>query len=373
MALISRLVSPPPPPVPGPLGVIPNWESTVKHGDMAASAVNPAGTEWAGAWNESEQGNVLRSGVWTIDFDKVEAKSNPLNHGTAPSFVPSLSWADDNTVRVLRNDSGNPAATTRSDIVYIDAQTGKIIRTDKLDTPVAAILAWPAKSSVFLAELAGGKPTRIAVLSQTGKIIGKEASLDLLGGRLGDKAALSPDGNEYIVSVVEDRSGGKVSYYMGSTKDPALKRIFGTDDLPGTIAGMWVGPAGVLVVCSERDKFQTMVYNPASAQPKIAEIAKVQPKPDIKKSWPDAPDKMMFASYTGGYSYDPASGKTGRLFDFSNLGRMDEYWRAQVRDGRLYPRADGDYTSVSVTSGVVDIRVIKKDGTKGSDLLPRHP
>jgi len=50
---------------------------------------------------------------------------------------------------------------------------------------------------------------------------------------------------------------------------------------------------------------------------------------------------------------------------------MDNYWRTQVQGGMLYPRKDGDYTSVSMAAGRVDIRVIKKDGTAGSDLLPR--
>ena len=84
--------------------------------------------------------------------------------------------------------------------------------------------------------------------------MGKEASVDLRGGRLGDWAALSPDGREYVFSVVEDESGGKVSYYVGSTDSPAPKRAFSSDDLPGRVIGMWIGPAGALVACTERDK-----------------------------------------------------------------------------------------------------------------------
>ncbi len=137
------------------------------------------------------------------------------------------------------------------------------------------------------------------------------------------------------------------------------------------MVGIWVGPAGVLVVCSERDKFQTLVYNLTAAQAKVEDLVKVQPKPGIKKSWPDAPEKMMFGSFSGGYSYDLAAGKTVKLFDYSKLGRTDDYWRNQVQDGSLYPRKDGDYISVSVVSSEVDIRVIKKNGTKGPDVLPR--
>ena len=101
----------------------------------------------------NEKANSLHSAVWMIDFDKMDAKSNTDRLGTDPTFMLSLSWTDDNTVRVLRNDAQDPAGVTQSTVVSIDAKTGKTIRADKLSTPVAAVLAWPAKSTVFLRSL----------------------------------------------------------------------------------------------------------------------------------------------------------------------------------------------------------------------------
>ena len=98
----------------------------------------------------------------------------------------------------------------------------------------------------------------------------------------------------------------------------------------------------------------------------------MQPKPDVAKLWPGAPRNVTQVTYTGGYSYNLGTGKVDELFNFSKLIRNDEYWRAQVTNGSIYPRSSGDYTSVSVTSGKADIRVIKKDGSKGSDLLSRR-
>lgn len=193
-----------------------------------------------------------------------------------------------------------------------------------------------------------------------------------MGGRLGDVAALSPDGHKYVFSVVNDLSGGAASYYTASVDQAVAARAFSSDDLPGRVIGMWVGPAGVLTACSDRDKLCSVVYYTVSTtQSKPKEISKAQPKVDVAKLWPDAPRKMALVSYTGGYSCDLASGKTDKLFDYSKLGRTDEYWRSQVRNGILYPQDGGGYASVSMTAGKVDIRVLNKDGIKNRDLLPR--
>ncbi len=129
--------------------------------------MNPAGTAWAGVWNQTDTGNKVRSGLWMIDFEKIDAKSDVLDAHASSCYAPSVGWADDSTVWVLRNDSGDPAAITRSDIVYADAATGKTKSIERLSTPLVRILAWPAPmrsgpggSGYFLAQIAGGRARR---------------------------------------------------------------------------------------------------------------------------------------------------------------------------------------------------------------------
>ena len=122
IAVIWRLANPPKPKPPGPTGSFPGWRSSAALGELGAYAVNPGGTRWAGAWNETDtRTNRLRSMMWIIDFGARTAVGHEFSAGT---LVSSVTWADDNTVRALTVDSENPASADQSKIVYVDAISG---------------------------------------------------------------------------------------------------------------------------------------------------------------------------------------------------------------------------------------------------------
>jgi len=360
VALIWRVANPPPPPLPGPRGALPTWDSRTKLGDMAASAVSPSGTKWAGAWNQKTGSGELRSAILVIDLEKQSAFRQEMKRG---SFVSSMGWRDDDTVWALLVDSENPETARTSKVAYVRRVGSEKPRceTAALKETVARILAWPAGSDRFVAQLAGGKAGRLAVLTEPGELVGKPAQVQLPAGTsVRRTGAISLDGKSFVFSVTEDKVGGNISYYVAESKNGHARKAFSSGELPGRVDGIWVSRMGVLMVCADREKLKTIVVSEIKGMPL-----------DIAKSWPDAPKTMMFATYNGGYELNLASGKVKRLLDFTKQGRYSDSWRRQIQDGRLYPRKDGDYTAISTVADEVDIRVVKKSGDKGPDILPR--
>ncbi|MCX8052412.1 MAG: hypothetical protein N3B12_01275 [Armatimonadetes bacterium] len=372
VALIWRIANPPAPPPPGPLGMIPAWDSQTKVGDMSASAVNPSGTMWAGAWNQKTRSGKLRSALLIIDLENQTASRQSMKPG---SLVTSLGWRDDDTIWALLTDSDEPEGVRVSRIVYVRrvGSDSPKIETTRLKEAAARIMAWPVGSDKFAAQLAGTKPVRFAVLTDTSQIIGKVASLELAPGTsVRRAAAISPDGKLFVISVAEDKIGGKISYFLANSDTGVVKKTFSSTDLPGRVEGMWVSATGVLMVCADRERLQTVIYRLGIPNSKPVPTKEIKDSAiDIAKSWPDAPRTMMFATYNGGYELKLASGRVKRLFDLTKLGRESDHWRRQIQDGRLYKRKDGDYTAVSVVADEVDIRVVKKSGEEGPEILPR--
>ncbi len=384
VAIVWRIANPPPPTPPGPRGQFPTWKSRNAAGEMAGQAVNPSGTAWAGVWNEETRDGKLRSAVWIVDFPGYRARSCELKDG---SFAPSLGWADDNTVRVLSVDSESPRLVTDSKIVYIDAQSAERDRTVTLKTDVSRILAWPARSDKFLAELADqDRGLALAVLSETGEVVGKEVVPDLpKDAELYTDAALSPKDDLFVFSVSDKTAKGGRAYYTADATSGAVKRAFDLKDVPGRIEGMWVSregdprasipPAGtveasVLMVCSARDNYMAADYSWLAR--KITTLKSGVGEVDLAKLWPGAPKRMMFVTYDAGYSFDLTTGKTKKLFDLTDLtGREQKRWRQQITGGRLYPLSDG-CISVSMSAGAIDIRQLDKKGVLVRDLLARQ-
>lgn len=363
-AIIIRIANPPAPPLPGPLGNPPNWDSGLKVGTMAASAVNPSGTMWAGAWNQKAKDGGLHSALVLIDLEKKTAQRQDLGKGV---FTNGLGWADDDTVRVMLTDSEEPTLASNSRIAYLrkaSSSSPKFESGERLPAPVERVLSWPVGSDTLLAQMATpDSGLEIAVLSK-GAVVGKAVSMvPPKGSEAYRVAALAPDGSSFVFSTAT-KTGGDLAYWYVDAKTGANPRMLASTDLPGRVEGIWTSPAGVLMVVSQRDKFQVLRYDPKSG--KVAPAAG-----DIKAQWPDAPEYMMFATYNGGYRLDLATGNTKRLFDLTRQGKDSDEWRRRIQDGRLYPRKDGNYTSVSTLANEVDIRIIEKDGDKGGNILPR--
>ncbi len=373
-AIIYRIAIPPAPPIPGPLGQMPNWDSMTKVGEMGPWAVNPSGTLWAGAWNKKED-DKIRSAVWIIDLANKKATPYEMNKDL---FVSDLYWETDDKVQVLALDSDDPSEVRGSQLVSIDARKKKIGKPKEIRPTIVRVfgrLPHVATSGgqVLAVQLADEQERfRIAVLNNSDmSIVGKEAIIDVApSNRVGRVAAIDHDKAEFVVfSIVEGQIGGNDRFYLANTKTGNVKQVFSAEDLPGRVEGVWVSTAGILLVVSERDKFHRIKYDPATG--KIEDV-KPNTKLDLAKNWPDAPKSMMFVSYNGGYELDLDKGTVERLFDLTKLDRMTGYWREQVQDGRLYPRKDGSYTSISALANTIDIRIIKKDGSKAERLLPRR-
>lgn len=359
LAVVWKIVSPSPPVPPGPLGEMPGWYSGNKLGSMGPSAVNPAGTMWAGAWNQKTDSGKLRSAVWVVDFEKKEPRTCVLDEGL---YVSSLTWADDNTIRILALDKMKPEDAGKSAIVSVDAKSAEKKGSQKLKTPVARILAWGKDE--MLAELAGDKSGQMAVISPDGAVRGKTVSLDAgKDAQFGTVAAVS--GDVFVFSESGSNTGDPV-YYMGNAQTGEAKSLFSVTDLPGRVEDILLSDknsADIGVVVYDGKMYDALVYDC------IANKLKGRIGPTEQKVWNVKP--FNYVNYQGGLAYR-YSDKPGKLFSFSKASQNSSYWITYVQDGRIYKLRDGSYASVSQVGDLIDIRIINKDGTLQSDLLPRR-
>lgn len=371
LAIIYRITNPPPPPVPGPIGGLATWRSTVQNGDMASQAVNASGTAWAGAWNDKPKTGTERSAVWIIDFEGYSAKSCSLPGGARVEY---LSWADKNTLRACCSSTGAPGKGPG--IVFIDAATAKVKGWAYCLANVTRLLYWPGGSSVFVAETAG-KPDQMLLAAFDGggapnnkacAMIGKPVPA---GGPPGvslyTDAGIAANGSSFVFSLTDPAVKDGRSYWLADTRTGTAAKAFDLGAVPGRIEGIWPSAAGVLMVCKVKGKFIDVVFAPATR--------KMTERPngvaDMGK-WPGAPRKIGYTTVNGGFEFDLATGRNKTLFD---LGKKKSYADTQLRDlisdSRLYRLSSGNFVTVSETAGAIDIREIKPDGSTYRSLLPR--
>lgn len=357
VTIIWKIANPTPPPVPGPTGQMPSWTSTLRVGDMTACAVSPDGTKWAGVWSKPAKGGSLESAVWIIDLNKQSAISHRLK---GVKYNTCISWADDNTVRALYRNNSETA------IAYIDASTGKQQRSQSLKCDFQNVIAYPAGSDKLVAQAPNsGANMELSVFSEKGDALDKKIAVSLpKDTNFGSVSALDKDGRQFIFSAGDGK--GSFIYYLGNSQTGTVKPAFTLSQLPGKVEGVWISDAGVLVACSVFERCYRMIYNPTTGK-----LMEVKSAVDLK-NWPDAPKSIMLVTFSGGYSFDLGSGKVTKLFDYTKLDRSEDSWRSNVNGGRLYPRKDGGYTSVSLTNGTIDIRTLNKDGLKPQDILTRN-
>lgn len=358
IAVIWRIANPPVPVPPGPLGEMPSWHSGSCLGKMGPSAVNPSGTMWAGAWNQTAESGQLRSAVWVIDFKKEEPKVCRLEDGT---YASSLAWADDNTISVLAVNNIKPENADKAEIIFVSAGDGKVKSSKKLSMPVARVLAW--EKSEMLAELAGENAGQIAILTHDGSIRGKTVSVN--SGKnveFGSVAAFS--GDSFVFSKA-DTSNGNPTYYLGNTATGTIEPLFSAIDLSGRVEDILLSDesnTGVGILVYDGKKFDTLFYDVSTGKVKKSVDSA------IRKTWDIHP--FSYVTYQGAFTYTYDTGKARKLFDFAKVRKMDRYWINSVQDGRIYKGKDGNYVSVSQAGKLIDIRVINKDGTLRSNLLP---
>jgi hypothetical protein len=363
LALAYAVANPPKPELPGPVGDFPGWKSTAVKGTMTAQAVNQDGTMWAGAWTE-KAGDDSREAVRVIDLKGFSAKSIELgkNHP-----VQYLSWGSDGT---LRADVGG------AQVLLIDPKSEKKpahkLVFDSVRDRWNRVLVWPAGSDKLVAVLEEEKDNvKMAVFSDSGKMVGKEISFDLpKEASLDNGYGLSDDGSSFVFAVSDPTAGDGKAFYVADTKSGAVKKAFDLAQLPGRIEAAWPSGSGALMVCRVRmkhsDRLEDVLFD--SATGKVA----VQPKGIALTAWPGAPKTMAYMNYNGGYELDLATGKNKCLFDKSKQNSPDDKgWRDFLSDSRLYKLDGGSYVAISETGGALDIREIKSNGTPARAMLSR--
>lgn len=376
-ALIWRMANPPAPPLPGPTGKFPGWKSTGTLGDIASHVVNPSGTLWAGAWNQTLPEGKIRSAVWIIDFNGYSAKAVALPEGYSTDY---LSWGDDNTIRACGMNSGKAPG-----VAYIDAAAGKVKSTSHFDVKFTDMVLWPNGGSVFLARLSDPGDGSIfadrrgqAVFTvasddrtsggEVGKQIGKPVTFDLpKDAAFASEAGVAADGASFMFSVSDPAAKEGKSFYLGDTATGTAKRAFDLGDVPGRIENIWLSKAGVLVLCNIRGKLRDVLYDPATG--KLSEQAKGVG--DVAK-WPGAATTIAMTTYDGVFEFDLSTGKTKKLVSMSKrVSQEDKFWRDFLRDSRVYKLKSGNFVTVSESGGAIDIREIKPDGGMQRALLSR--
>lgn len=361
LAIVYRIVSPPAPLLPGPIGAFPTWKSISTRGQMTAQATDQAGTMWAGAWSQKDSDtNAGQTAVHIIDLNGFAAANTDLGKDTTAQY---LSWADEKTLRVLCAGPGS-----KLEIAYIDAQTGKKDHSVPIETSVQDVLSWPAGSDKFAAVLEDkDQNLKMAILSESGKVVGKEVSLALpKNAAIDSGAGIAADGNSFVFAISDPAAKDGKSFYLADTAAGTAKKTFDLGDMPGRIEGMWPSAAGVLMVCKVKEKLEDVIWDPASGK-----LAVQSGAVDLAK-YPGAPKTMAFTTYDGGYEFDLASGKTATILDMSKRNSVnDKGWRDFLRDSRLYKIKSGNFITVSETGGAVDIRELKPDGTMNRALLSR--
>lgn len=359
LALIYNIANPKAPQPPGPIGEFPNWKSINARGDLLCQATNPAGTAWAGAWTDAAADDKgLESAVTVIHFDSSPAARCLLDKDVSARY---LSWADDSTLRAVCVRAARDA-----ELVYIDSVTGDKKKTTPLHTTLGRVLCWPAGCDKLAVVLEQDKKTiKMAVLTDTGKTVGKEVTVALPeGADIADGSGLSADGSSFVFTLSDPAAKDGRSFYLANTAAGAAKRIFDLGDVPGRIVGIWPSAAGILLVCKVGEEMESLVYDAAAG--------KLAPAKDVVlDKWPGAPDKIDFTTYDGGMEFNLAAGKTKTIFDTSKKDSDDDKeWRNILRDSRFY-RVAGGYITVSETGGAVDIRRLKSDGSESGALLSR--
>jgi hypothetical protein len=377
LAIVYRITNPPAPAVPGPLGGMPTWRSEVALGKMIGQAVNPSGTRWAGVWSEPDKAGKSRSAAWVIDFNAYSAKSCVSPENVA---AESLTWADDNTIRLVC--ASVSAKDKGPGIVLIDAVSAKVKSPAYFVPEARRILYWPGGSDVFVGEAAGGPEGKTALAAFTGQdnkasMVGKQVDFEMpKDGEFYTQGGVATDGSSFVFSVADPAASDGRSFYLADTKTGAARKMFdlGDEALPGGIEGMWPSAAGVLIVCRDSKneehlgELRTMVFDPAAG--KLVE--RKGGVSDLGK-WPGAPKAIGYTTVNGGFSFDLATGKNKTLFD---LKKKTSYADKRLRDAismcRLYKIKSGDLVAVSESSGAIDIRELKPDGSLYRNVLPRE-
>ncbi len=376
VAIVYRITNPPAPVVPGPVGGMPMWRSQVAIGKMIGQAVNPSGTRWAGVWTEPDNSGKARSAVWVIDLNGYTAKSC-----FSPEDVDaeSLTWEDDNTIRLICSSSS--AKGKGPGIVRIDAASAKVKSPAYFVPGVKRILYWPGGSDAFIGEVAAPKGTTVlaAFVGQGYKasMVGKQVEFAMpKDSEFYTQAGIAADGGSFAFSVADPAANDGRSYYLADTTTGVATKMFdlGDSDLPGGIVGMWPSPAGVLMVCKDvknkknMGKLLDVIFDPHTGtlteqKGGVSDVSK----------WPGAPKTIGYTTLNGGFSFDLATGKNKTLFD---LSKKTSYSDKQLRDiigmSRLYKLKSGNLAAISETSGAIDIRELKPNGSLYRNVLPRQ-
>ncbi|MFQ3550122.1 MAG: hypothetical protein SNJ70_10280 [Armatimonadota bacterium] len=373
MGIVYRISTPPRVIVPGPVGDMPVWSSKNAIGKMTGQALLSNQKKWAGVWHDVEPNGTHVCAVWIIDLEKPSAEHVLLADDTIPLFI---GWKDNNTIRlVVERHPINKQKYT--EIVYIDAKDTKIISKEKTKAFVEAVYAWLEGDDNFF-----GK----SIINEKESFVGmhkKDATKVNIFNTENITNILDSDISNFVFSknkteaafISSKKNERKLMYIQASGLTKELDVI---DDIPGRVEDMWVSDKGILILWAAGDKIGTLAWKAPAISESMGLAEEVKQTADEIKlvkeynliDFPTAPKTIMLITYNGGYEIDLKTGKKKELFSYKKLPRTDQYWRAEVQDGRLYETKDG-YISISTAFNTVDIRQLDKNGKKKYDILAR--
>lgn len=366
VALVWRVSNPPPKTMPGPVGPFNGWKSSRAIGEMGAQNVNPAGTLWAGAWNEKETSkDTSDSAVRIVDFNAYSAKSCRLPDNIEVNF---LNWVDDKTIRVCFTSS---APDKGLGMLLVDAVEAQVKGKPEYFPEIARVVYWPNATSTFIAQTTG-EPESVAAFVVDGekscKMIGKPIPTGVSKQiSLHKDAGISADGRWFMFSVSDPAAEGGRVYYLANAEDGIAQKAFDLNNVPGRIDGIWPSEIGVLLVCSVNQKLQAAIYDIATN--------KITARPNgvgDLDAWPAVPKSISITAYDGGFEFDTATGKSRAVLDFTKLNsESDKAIRDLIRDSHFYKLKSGNFITISETGGAIDIRELKPDGRWYRNVLPR--
>lgn len=377
LGIVYRISTPPRILVPGPIGDMPVWSSKTTIGEMTAQSLRSDENKWIGVWHDIEPNGTHVSAVWIFDLEKPSAKSVMMADDSEPI---ALGWKDRNTIRLLvrKHPINSPVY---NELIHISARDAKISNKEKIKNIIEAIYAMPEDKDYFF-----GK----SKIDDSNIYIG----LHNIDGTQ-DKTLSILDVNKYkdsTFSNVKINSDKSKACFILANKDKKRLAILDKsgqvleidiiEKLPGRIEDLWISDKGILILWVGIDKIGTNALlfdeNPSisPSEPNNKEVPSTNTN-NVKLSekynlsdFPTAPKTIKLVTYNGGYEVDLKTGKTKKLFSYEKLPRTEQYWRAEVQDGRLYDIKDG-YISISTVSNNVDIRKLDKNGKRKYDILAR--
>lgn len=339
-AFAWRIMNPPKPPIPGPIGNPSRWSSSSTVGKFVDMDVSAEG-KIATVWHDEKHGSGVR--LFTADLKQVSSVE------LADSVVRSVTFVDDE-VRVALS-TGNKLRICRVNEGVEEASSYPI--------DVDHVLAWSKEGNNLLYTIAA-KPNVVSLLDTTSSVtfdveLPKDVAVDL-----SDVDQVSENAQAIISTRNTNDVSGLPHYYFINFKSNKAKLVDAA--MPGRVQYVYLSNDKAIFVCNIRDKMQTLLYD--------NNIGKVSsPAGPIDSTLADT----YYFTTDAAVSYSPSTAIFTKVFDYKQVTSSDDYWKAVVPGNRGYLLPAGDMLSVNTDGQEPDIRVFVKSSDNKYQVRPVLP